>query len=922
MNPAPQPAGGILDRVFRMALEILPREFRIAYGVEIYDFHLARMEESRGAPLRHLLFWCLDMVDVLEGVVVERSREAKRAFRRGRGRTVEFGGAGGPGRGSDWERPGMGLRIECSLQDLRFALRSLRRSPGFALVSILSLAVGIGLSASSYALFQRTWLEPVPGVPAADRVAELTVVDRGIEGESWSYPDFRDLREANTPFGEVVGWKDREGTLYTPGGGEYVSMMSVSAGYFRVLGVVPAMGRSFLPSEDVGPGQHPVAVISDAMWRDRMGADPSIIGETMVLNQTPYTVVGVAPAGFTGHRVLRQETEIWIPLVQDPWVAGTDDWTQDRSSRWLRVLGGIREGATLRECDAALGTLFARFAEDHPETNETRRARARAFGPVPAVGRTESLYSSLLLAGLLGLVLLIICGNVAGMVLARSVTREGEIAVRLALGSGRGRLARLLLLEALILSVAGGVSGVLLGVWGLDTVYALVPGAPALHFPLGWHLLPPALALVLGTALLVGALPAIRFSRPDLVSSLKEGGGGSSRRAGRIHRFAAASQTGLALFLVVSAGLFVRAVGALYEKDLGFEPRGLVTSRMDLSGIGIETPEEAAILLDRIKQAVETIPGAGRVTFADGHPVDLVGNFSSVSRLDQPDDPTTRVAVEFTRVAEGFFETVGTPLIRGRGILSTDDPASDPVIVITESVANRLWPGEDPVGRRVASGFSRTGPEEFTVVGVVGDVAPSRPTETWPNVFFSLGQAYYPRVLVLVRASSDPRGLYRPVREAVLSVEPAFPYPAVVEAQTLVDRAGNRQRTSAAAAAGLGVLALLLAAIGIYGVVAFAVSRRTREIGLRMAMGAGRGAVLLGILKDGISLAAPGLLMGGLLAGGAGVALRTQLYGLSPLDPIAFLGSGAVLLVVILLASIIPARRASGIDPMRALRQE
>lgn len=273
-------------------------------------------------------------------------------------------------------------------------------------------------------------------------------------------------------------------------------------------------------------------------------------------------------------------------------------------------------------------------------------------------------------------------------------------------------------------------------------------------------------------------------------------------------------------------------------------------------------------------------------------------------------------------MAEGFFETVGTPLIRGRGILSTDDLTSDPVIVITESVANRLWPGEDPVGRRVASRFSRTGSEEFTVVGVVGDVAPSRPTETWPNVFFSLGQAYYPRVLVLVRASSDPRGLYRPVREAVLSVEPAFPYPAVVEAQALVDRAGNRQRTSAAATGGLGVLAILLAAIGIYGVVAFAVSRRTREIGLRMAMGAGRRTVLLGILKDGISLAAPGLLVGGLLAGGAGVALRTQLYGLSPVDPIAFLGSGAVLLVVILLASIFPARRASGIDPMRALRQE
>lgn len=922
MNAPMRLGRGIPDRVFRMALQILPREFRTTYGGDIYDFHAARMEEARGAPLKAILFWLLDLADVLVGGLVERSRNWKEAVQRGKGARVEFDGAGGPGRGSDWERPGLGHRLETLLQDLTFAFRSLRKSPAFALVSILSLAVGIGLSASFYAFFQKTWREPVPGVLAADRVAELTVVERGIEDESWSYPDFREVREAGTPFGEVVGWKEREGTLDAPEGGEHVRMMSVSSGYFRVLGVVPAMGRTFLPAEDSGPGQHPVAVISDAMWRDRLGANPSIIGETLTLNQIPFTVVGVAPAAFTGHRVLVSETDVWVPLSQDPWIAGARNLMEDRASRWLRVLGSIPEGATIQECDAALATLFTRFAEDHPETNEARRARARSFGPVPAVGRTESFRATLLLAGLLGLVLLIICGNVAGMVLARSVTREEEIAVRLALGSGRGRLARLLILEALILSAAGGIGGVFLGVWGLDAAYALIPGVPALDFPFGWHLLLPALALILGTALLVGALPAIRFSRPELVSSLKEGKGGGGRRAGRIHRLAATSQTGLAFLLLVVSGLFVRAVGTLYQTDLGFEPAGLVTSRMDLSGVGIDTPEEAAPFLEKIREAVETVPGVGGVTFADGHPVDLVGNFSSVSRLDRPDDPSARIQVEFTRVGEGFFETVATPLLRGRGILSTDDLTSDPVIVLSESVANRLWPGEDPVGRRVSSGFSRNGPSEFTVVGVVGDVASSRPTEHWPNIFFSLHQAYDPRLMVLVRASSHPRALYRPIREAILGAEPAFPYPVVGQAQDLVDRAANRQRVSGATAGGLGLLAIILAAIGIYGVVAFAVSRRTREIGLRMAMGAGRGAVLLDVLKDGIALAAPGLLLGGLLAVASAMGFRAQLYGLSPLDPVAFFAAGAIILLVILLASFFPARKASGIDPMKALRQE
>jgi predicted permease len=363
-------------------------------------------------------------------------------------------------------------------------------------------------------------------------------------------------------------------------------------------------------------------------------------------------------------------------------------------------------------------------------------------------------------------------------------------------------------------------------------------------------------------------------------------------------------------------------VGTLYEKDLGFQPVGLVTSSVDLTGVGINDPEEAAILLDRIRESVETVPGVSRVSLADGHPVDLVGNFTSVSRLDRPDDPAFKTSVEFTRVGEGYFQTVGTPILRGRVILSTDDPASEPVMVVTQSLASRLWPGVEALGQRVSSRFGRSGPTEFTVVGVVGDVASSRPTEDWANVFVAFRQNPYSRVMVLARSGSDPTGLSRPLREALLSVEPDLPYPVWVHAQSLVDQAGNSQRVSARIAGSLGVLAILLAAIGIYGVVAFAVSRRIREIGLRMAMGAARGAVLREVLRDALVLAVPGLLAGAVLTAIAATGFRAQLYGLSPLDPTSFLGAGSLLLLVTLLAGFFPARRASGIDPMEALRED
>jgi putative ABC transport system permease protein len=379
------------------------------------------------------------------------------------------------------------------------------------------------------------------------------------------------------------------------------------------------------------------------------------------------------------------------------------------------------------------------------------------------------------------------------------------------------------------------------------------------------------------------------------------------------------AQAGVALILLVFCSLFLRALGVMADRDLGFEPENLLTTRIDLSQLGYASGEEAGPFLDRIRERTGSLPGVASVSIADGIPLDLVGNFTGVSRSDAPEQEGGGIQVEFTRADERYFGTVGTPLVQGRGFEAADDASSEPVIVITESVASRLWPGEDPLGRRIRTTVSRDPEKDFTVVGVVSDVASSRAAERWPNIYLHLRQNPPTRVMVLVRSVGDAATVSRSVREALLELEPALPYPAIVPSESLVQGSIQRQKMAAAGAGALGALALLLSALGVYGVVAFSVSCRTREIGLRMAMGSTRDAVLREVFGDAVKLAVPGLAVGALLAVGGAALLRAELLGLGPADPISFLAATAVLLVVIVAASLVPARRASAIDPMTAL---
>jgi len=505
--------------------------------------------------------------------------------------------------------------------------------------------------------------------------------------------------------------------------------------------------------------------------------------------------------------------------------------------------------------------------------------------------------------------------------------------VRLALGSSRIRLVRHLMVEALILALAGGCVGTMLAMLGMASVSPpdLGIAAPGVTFEPGGWVMAMSFALALAAALTFGLLPAIRFSRPELVSSLKDDAGGGGRRVGRIQRIAASAQTGVALSLLVVGVLFLRSLNRTQDGTLGFQPRGMVVTDfrvgdlssplLDFSKEGYPTLEGGGgALLEQLTEALGSLPGVTSVAVGDGFPLDRSGNFGRVAPLDWPDEVESRVAVEFTRVTEDFFQVIGAPLLQGRAFRPGDDTSSEPVVIITRGLADRFWPGASALGERLLWPAGSEAATPRTVVGVVGPVASSRVAEDWPQVFLPLRQGYTPNLALVLRTVTDVSALADPFREVFRSVDPGLPLPRLLPGEAIVARATRDQRATGTLGGGLGLVVLLLSAMGVYGVVSLAVTHRTREIGLRMAMGATRGEIVRRVLVDALRLSAPGMVVGALLAAGTAAAMRSMLLGMSPLDPISFLSAGGLLLLVVLAAGLGPALRASGIQPVKALK--
>ncbi len=820
---------------------------------------------------------------------------------------------------------GLGRAVDGLGTDVRLSVRSLARTRGFTLVALLSLALGIGANAALFSFVHAAFIRPVPGVAEPDRVVELLVTSRGRTMSEWAYPDLEDVRTAGTPIQTVAGWKMRDGALVIGDASQRVRVMYASSGYFTALGIRPARGRLFQASEDVGAGEHPVAIVSHQLWRNDLGGRADILGEVITLDRTPYTVIGVAPETFRHHRIGEPGPDLWVPLVQYPALAGPENFAARRNAIWVEALGRLRPGATVGEANAAVATVFDRLAKEYPDTNRERAAVVAPFGPLPARDRAQSTVgiAALLAAG--ALVLFIICTNLAGMMLARGAAGQRDLAVRAALGAGRGRLVRRVLVEAATLALGGGALGGVAAWWAtrLAASSALL-GLPDVDLTPDARVLAFSCLLVLATSLVIGLLPALRLTRAGTIGSLRDEMGAGGRRAGRFHRVAVSAQVGVAVLFVAVSGVFVRSLSQLDRRDLGFDPQRLLIVSLDLSSQGYDDPARGLDFADRVRASVAALPGVRAVAIADGLPVDLVGNFTSVTRADSRDAEADGVQTEFTRVGPGFFQAVGTRLLRGRGIEEGDTTSSPPVVVITRRLAERLWPGEDALGRQVRLPFTtKDAGAPHTVVGLVPDVASSRPTEDWPQVFVALAQHYdRPRGLLLVRSQGDAASLTRPVQSAIRSVDPLFAVFSAVTSSEMLARSLEDQRVAALTTGGLGLAGLLLSAFGVYGLVAFVVSQRTREFGVRMALGASRRRVLGAVLCDGLRLAAPGLAVGLIAASGFMVAVQSMLLGVAPLNPAAFGLTAVAVLSVVLLACAVPAARAAGVDPSEALRTQ
>jgi len=822
-----------------------------------------------------------------------------------------------------------------ALRDVRFAFRSLLKARSYTAVTVFSLAAGIGVNSALFSAIHAVWVAPVPGVTGQDRIVDPVVVDGGADYWGWSYPDFAAVQESDTPFESLAAWIEEDVTIGAEEGAERVHAAFASAGYFQVMGALPTRGRSFLPSEESGPGQHPVVVVSHDLWQSRFGGQADILGRVVTLNRVPYTIVGVAPPAFRGARVTLSSVDLWMPLVQHPRMEGEGSLVTDRERFTVQVLGRLRPGATRPEAQAALQTAFSRLRAEYPETNENRTVRADAYGRFPAQNRIWDMIAVAGLWGVLAVLLLIICGNLAGMALARSAAKEQEIGVRLALGSSRLRLVRHLMVEAVLLALAGGCVGTVLAMLGMASFSPPDLGitAPGVTFePSGW-VLAMSFALALAAALVFGLFPAIRFSRPELVSFLKDDTGGGGRRVGRIQRIAASAQTGAALSLLVVGVLFLRSLNRTNDSTLGFQPDGMVVTDfrvgsfssllLDFSEEGYPTLEEGGgALLDQLTETLGALPGVTTAALGDGIPLDRIGNYGRVAPLNRPDEAESRVVVEFTRVTEDYFQAIGASVLQGRGFRRNDDDASEPVAVITRPLAEHLWPGQSALGQQLLwpAGSEEAAPR--TVVGVVGRVASSRASEDWPHVFIPLRQSYSSSLMIVLRMATEAPNLADPFRDAFRSVDPGLPIPRLLPGESIVSRATRDQRATGTLGGGLGLLVLLLSALGVYGVVSLAVTNRTREIGLRMAMGATRGEIIRRVLGDALRLSAPGMILGALLAAGTAAGMRSMLLGMSPLDPLSFLSAGGLLLVVVLAAGLGPALRASGIQPVRALKSE
>lgn len=826
---------------------------------------------------------------------------------------------GGVERMKEASRDARGTRlIETTVQDLHHALRSLRKSPGFTLAAVLTLALGIGACTTIFGAVDAVLLRSLP-FRDLDRLMAIAATSEHCWGCDNATPGhYLALRERTRAFASLAGYGSWSGALQGREQAEHVDGIKVTPSFFSTLGTTPAIGRTF-EADSGSPALAHEVVLSHALWRTRFGGNPHILDSTITLSGAPYTVVGVMPPGFA----FPSATQLWLPL------SFTAADANDLSTHWLRMFGRLAPGVTEVQAQRELDAVSAALAATHPDQAEGWRLVSQPLGDY-MLHQMREFFTPLMAAALF--VLLIVCANVANLLLARTSAREREIAVRSALGAGRWRLARQLLTEALVLGLLGAAGGAVLAWWSVPVLESAVPASLTRFVP-GWgtlalngRALAFAIALSLVSALLVSVLPALRASRLELAGALKEGGhGATGSRGGRVRRMLVVAEFALALVLLVSAGLMVQSVRNLLATSTGMRTEHVLTMSLELPEARYTGTRRAGDVYTRLQSVVGGLPGVRNVAAITTLPLSHDRNFALFNVSGKPPVPRAQAPTAVSlHVTPGYFATLGIPLLDGRDFTTHDDSGAPPVAIISEKMAQRYWPGENAVGEGIDLYGTR-----YRIIGIAADVRDQLESPPASTIYQSELQIGARNLNLVVRAACparvrtcDPEFLASSIQRAIASVDRDI---AVSNVRTMPQVAAEYATPWRLLMGLLSIfagLALVIAAVGIYGVMMYAVLQRTHEIGIRMALGASRGDVVRMVVRDAGRLASWGAVFGVLAALAVTRVLPSMLYDVRPADPAVIGAVAALLAIVALMASWLPARRAIAVDPMVALRAE
>jgi len=805
--------------------------------------------------------------------------------------------------------------MEALWQDVRYGIRMLWQSPGFTIVALLALTLGIGANSAIFSVVNSVLLRPL-SYEESENLVILSERSQVLEGMSISYPNFTDWRDQNQVFEHIAVYRRQSYNLTGAGDPEYLLGAMVSHSLFPALRVEPLMGRTFTEEEDK-PGGDQVVVLTYGLWQRRFGSDPNILGQTLTLNSKPYAVIGVMPSGF----LFPSRAELWVPVGQE---SGQQAWLERGNHPGLYGVARFKQGVMLDQARADMDTIAIRLEQQYPQSNTGNRV---SITPMLEQSVSNIRPALLVLMGAVAFVLLIACANVANLLLARAAARQKEFAIRSALGAGRVRLVRQLLTESAMLSIAGGALGLLLAVWGVKLIIGINPdGIPrAREISLDARVVFFTFAVSFVTGIVFGLVPAWYASKPDMNETLKDAGRGST---GGIHRqrfrnVLVVTEVALALVLLIGGGLMIRSFYTLQQVHPGFEVSNLLTFQFTLPRDKYAEQPQRVNFYRQVTDRIEVMPGVESVGLATGLPLGNNGNQTSFTVECQPEpEPGQRPLAEVVYVSPEYFKTMQMPLLKGRTFNEQDTADSPRVFVIDETFASRHWPGEDPIGKQVRFGGTSNPPS--TVVGLVKRVK-MEGLDTDSNrvqAYFPYTQSAWTFMNVVVRTAGDAESMTSSLRQQVLSIDKDQPIYNIRTMQNIREQVTAPQRLNVLLLGIFAAVALILAAVGIYGVMSYAVTQRTHEMGIRLALGARPADVLKLVVGQGMKVASIGILIGLIGAFGLTRLMSSLLFGVSATDPVTFVAIALLLTLIALMANFIPARRATRVSPIIALRYE